>query len=356
MRTLLKVFAVGVFCAAAWLAWALLWPVRPNGQVFVLLRPGYSTRHIASDLKSAGVIRNEHAFLLWHFIVKPRTLKAGEYLFDHPTDTLQVHRRLVRGDIYVHTVVIPEGFNMFDIAQAIANAGLGTGQEFLNAARSNTTLISDIDPQAHSLEGYLFPDTYHFTRTQTMQDMISIMIHRFRQEARNVGLIPDNPDVPGTVASATTAATAASAPNVHQVVTMASIIEKETSVEQERPIVASVYYNRLQKRIALDADPSVIYAALLNGSYQGALHHADLSLDSPYNTYKYPGLPPGPIANPGVSALRAAVHPSNTGYFYFVSDGNGHHRFATSLEEHNRNVAALRRTLSVTRETSLPNR
>jgi UPF0755 protein len=346
MRSLLKIVGFFILVVAAWLAWALLLPVHPRGQVFVLLRPGYSTRHIAGELKSAGVIRNEHAFLLWHYIVKPRTLKAGEYLFDQPTDALQVHRRLVRGDVYVHTVVIPEGFNIFDIAQAIEAAGLGSRQDFLTAARTDTTLVSDIDPQAHSLEGYLFPDTYHFTRTQTMQDMISAMIHRFRQEARNAGLLAD--PAPGTNPTGRTPETApdSSGQNVHQAVTMASIVEKETSVPEERPLVASVYYNRLQKNIALDADPCVIYAALLQGSYDGALHHADLSLASPYNTYKYSGLPPGPIANPGTAALTAALHPANTGYFYFVSDGSGHHRFATSLEEHNRNVAALRRALA----------
>jgi UPF0755 protein len=126
---------------------------------------------------------------------------------------------------------------------------------------------------------------------------------------------------------------------------MASIIEKETAVAEERPLVASVYYNRMGKKMAMQADPSVIYAEMLQGSYQGALHHADLRDDSPYNTYRHAGLPPGPIGNPGKSSLEAAMHPAETDYFYFVSDGNGHHRFAQDLEEHNKNVAAYRRVM-----------
>ena len=309
----------------AWLAWGLLLPVRPQGQKFVLLRQGYSTRHIANELKSAGVIRSTSAFLLWHYVAQPQTLKAGEYLFEHPTNALQVHRRLARGDIYIHTVVIPEGFNMFEIAQAMEAAGLGPQQDFLNAAHANTSLILEFDPKARSLEGFLFPDTYQFTRTQTMLDMISIMVHRFRQEARALGL----------------------AGNVHDLVTLASIVEKETAVQQERPLVASVYRNRLDRGITLAADPSVIYAQLLAGSYQGALHHNDLQLDSAYNTYRHSGLPPGPIANPGAESLKATMQPAKTEYLYSVSDGNGHHRFAATLEEHNHNVALLRKALGI---------
>ena len=291
----------------------------------MLLRPGSSTRHVAGELKNAGVIHSSSAFLIWHYFHHGRSLKAGEYLFEHSADLREIHNRLARGDVYVHTVVVPEGFTMFDIAQAIQDSGLGTREEFLNLAKTDTQLISDLDPQAHSLEGYLFPDTYEFTRTQSMRDMITIMVKRFRQEAAAVGLTPGM--------------------DVHRIVTMASIVEKETASPEERPLVASVYYNRLDKRIALDADPSVIYAELLNGTYQGALHHADMQVNSPYNTYRHPGLPPGPIANPGKSALEAAMHPAVSDYYYFVADGNGHHRFAKSLDEHNRNVAALRRVM-----------
>jgi UPF0755 protein len=312
-----------MLAAGGWLAWALLSPMTPPGQKFVMLRSGYSTRRIAAELKNAGVIDSIHAFLVWHRFHHGRALKAGEYLFEKPADIREVHSRLARGDVYEHTVVVPEGFTIFDIAAAVQEAGLGSSQEFLEVAKTNTALIADLDPQARSLEGYLFPDTYQFTRTQTVAEIVGLMVKRFRREASEIGLTGD----------------------VHRTVTMASIIEKETAVPEERRLVASVYYNRLAKNIALAADPSVIYAELLDGTYQGALHHADMHVRSPYNTYVHAGLPPGPIGNPGRSALEAALHPAESNYYYFVSDGNSHHRFARSLEEHNRNVAAFRRAL-----------
>jgi UPF0755 protein len=150
------------------------------------------------------------------------------------------------------------------------------------------------------------------------------MVHRFKQEAKNLGLDTD----------------------VHRVVTMASIVEKETAVPEERAEVASVYYNRLAKNMTLAADPSVIYAALLNNRYRGTIYQSDLQFDSPYNTYKFAGLPPGPIANPGRAALQAAMHPAQTSYLFFVADAQGHHRFAQTAEEHSRNVAAYRKAMA----------
>jgi UPF0755 protein len=325
VRKLLSIALIAIIALAAWLAWALWLPVSPAGQKFVLLRPGYSTRHIARELKSAGVIRSADAFVLWHAFHRRPSLKAGEYLFDHAASAIEVHNRLARGDIYVHTVVIPEGFNMFEIAKAIQDAGLGPAQDFLNVATTDTALISDLAPQATSLEGYLFPNTYEFTRTQSTRDLAAEMVKQFRQVATEIGLTQD----------------------VQRTVTLASIIEKETAVADERPQVASVYTNRLASGIALQADPSVIYAELLKGTYSGALHHNDMQFDSAYNTYRHAGLPPGPIANPGKSSLQAAMHPAATKFYYFVSDGNGHHRFSSTLEEHNRNVAALRRAVGL---------
>lgn len=309
--------------AAAPIAYVLLVPYGPSQETFVMLRPGSSTRHVAAELKHAGIIRSYYAFLLLH-AYKLRSLKAGEYRFDHPAGLREVYARIARGDIYVHTVVIPEGFNMYDIANAIEQAGLGSRQDFLQVARSDRGLIADFDPQAPSLEGYLFPDTYEFTRTQTLHDIVAAMVHRFRQEARAVGL----------------------ASGYHNVVTLASIVEKETAVPDERPMVASVFSNRLERNVALATDPSVIYAALLAGRYNGVIHQSDLQFDSPYNTYRYPGLPPGPICNPGQTALYAAMHPAGTDYMYFVSDNHGHHRFSRTLEEHARNVAAYRRAVA----------
>ena len=305
-----------------------------------LLRPGWSTRHIAGELQSAGVIRNANAFLLLHYVVRPRSLKAGEYEFAQPASALAVHDRLVRGDILKHTVIIPEGFNIYDIGAAMEAAGLGTRAEFVQAAQTHMALIADVDPQARSLEGYFFPDTYQFTRTQSTGDMLGMMVRRFRQEARSLGLLNQAPSNAAEPSAGQPGA------DLHRIVTMASIVEKETAAPEERALVASVYYNRLEKNIALAADPSVIYAKLLANRYDGSLHHEDLQMESPYNTYRYPGLPPGPIANPGRESLEAALHPARSDYYYFVSDNNGHHRFARSLEEHSRNVVAYRRAVA----------
>ena len=333
MRTFFIFLLLAVLAGGGWLAWALLQPVTPAGQRLVLLHHGYSTRRIASELKSAGVIRSADAFVLWHYLRHQRSLKAGEYLFEKSATSIDVHRRLAHGDVYFHTVVIPEGYNIFDIAQAIQNAGLGSSEEFLKVATSDTALIADLAPEAKTLEGYLFPNTYEFTRMQTMQDMAAAMVKQFRQVAREIGLVAD---VPGGVQT----------PDLQPTVILAPLIEKETAAPEERPLVASVYQNRMAQHEALQADPSVIYAELLQGSYGGALHHADMQFKSAYNTYTHPGLPPGPIGNPGKVSLEAAMHPANTGYLYFVSNGNGHHRFAHSLEEHNKNVAAYRKVMA----------
>ncbi|MGA9544400.1 MAG: endolytic transglycosylase MltG [Candidatus Sulfotelmatobacter sp.] len=353
MRKFLGLIFVAVLALAGWFAWALLTPVGPPGKTFVMLRPGYSTHRIAAELKSAGVIRSEKAFILWHYFHRHRTLKAGEYLFENPANIIDLQKRLRRGDVYFHTVVVPEGFTMFDIARAIEAAGLGPADDFLKVAQSDTALIADLAPNAPSLEGYLFPDTYEFSRMQTMQEMAATMVRQFRQVARQIGLI----EAPEGIAPS------ANSPNVEvqtgagfrdpspapteieRIVIMASIVEKETAVAEERPLVASVYYNRLEKKIALDADPSIIYAELLAGTYTGALHHDDMRFDSPYNTYRHTGLPPGPIGNPGKSALEAAMHPAQSDYYYFVADATGHHRFARTMEEHNKNVDAYRRAM-----------
>ncbi|MGZ4833326.1 MAG: endolytic transglycosylase MltG [Terriglobales bacterium] len=343
-RAFVAIILVAVLAAGLWLAWALYLPVQPRGTQFVLLRPGWSSRHIATELQSAGVVRSARAFLLMHYALG-RTLKAGEYKFDQPATARQVHDRLARGDIYVHYVTIPEGYNLYDIANAVQQAGLGSAQDFIKAAAGDVVFIRDLDPKAATLEGYLFPDTYGFTRTQSMHDMIATMVHRFRREAEQLGLIcPVNPDP-----SAQTSASSSGCPDLHAVVTMASIVEKETAVPEERPMVASVYYNRLRRGIALAADPTVIYAALVSGHYSGAIHQSDLQFNSPYNTYRNAGMPPGPIANPGRASLEAALHPASTEFLYFVSDGNGHHRFARTLDEHSRNVAAYRRAVAASR-------
>ncbi|MEO6120107.1 MAG: endolytic transglycosylase MltG [Terriglobales bacterium] len=320
IRIFLFLVVAGV-AAGAYLAMA---PVTPSSPKILLIKAGSSARGIAGQLEGAGVIRNAYAFLAVHAIKGRRTLKAGEYSFDKPASAMEVYERIARGDVFYHTVVIPEGYNMFDIAQALQVSGLTTKEAFLEVARGERTLIADIDPQAPSLEGYLFPDTYHFSRTQSPREIAAAMVRRFRQEATALGLTQ----------------------NFHHIVTLASIVEKETSVPSERPLVAGVFVNRLERRIGLATDPSVIYAALLAGRYRGTIYQSDLTYDSPYNTYRFSGLPPGPIANPGRASLQAAMQPLTTDYLYFVADNKGGHRFARTLDEHNRNVSDYRRGLA----------
>ncbi len=329
MRTLITLFLVAVLAVGGFVAWLVHAPVTPPANTSLLLHSGYSTRRIAAELKKAGVIRSEIAFRLWHLLHPKPSLKAGEYRFERDATLPQVYERIARGDIYFHVVTIPEGYTMFDIAKAMEDADLGSAADFLHIAETQTQLISDMAPEATSLKGYLFPNTYQFTRTEGLEEMAAAMVRQFRQVAQEIGL------------------NAGLNSDVSKVVTIASIVEKETAAPEERPLVASVYYNRLAQNMALDADPSVIYAELLTGTYLGSLHHADLAVNSPYNTYRFPGLPPGPIGNPGKSALQAALHPDNSKFLYFVSDGNGHHRFARSLEEHNRNVVAYRHSLGL---------
>jgi UPF0755 protein len=319
LKTLLKLALFVVLLVTAFLAYGLLLPATPSKES-VLLRPGSSARTIANELRNAGVIRSRYAFLALHYF-RVRPLKAGEYLFDHPANAFEVYDRLARGDIATHTVVVPEGYNIWDVAAVFEASGLASRADFLDAARKDHTMISDLDPAAQSLEGYLFPDTYHFTRTQSLTDMLTVMTKHFRQEAKAIGLESD----------------------FHKVVTMASIVEKETGAPEERPLVAGVYYNRLEKGMLLGADPTVVYAALLANRYNGVIHQSDLDSTSPYNTYRVPGLPPGPIANPGRASLIAALHPQQTDFLYFVSDRNGHHRFARTGAEHDKNVALYRR-------------
>ncbi len=323
-KFLFRVVVILVLAAGALLAYGLLVPAGPTQEKLVQLKPGSSARHIATELKNAGIIRNQYAFMAWHYLHGRKPLKAGEYAFDHPASAREVYDRIARGDIYFQTLVVPEGFNMFDIATAIEEAQLGKRDDFLKVARTDTALVRDLDPQAPSLEGYLFPDTYHFTRTQSLHDMAAAMVRRFRQAAKEMGLNQ----------------------NFHAVVTMASIVEKETGAPEERPEVASVFYNRLQKNMELKTDPSVIYAALLNNRYNGVIHQSDLHFDSPYNTYRTAGLPPGPISNPGRASLQAAMHPAQTDYLFFVSDNQGHHRFARTDSEHVANVLAYRRAVA----------
>jgi UPF0755 protein len=323
MRKLFRLCLVLLVAFAGWIGFSLVVPAGPSQQTFVEFKTGSSARRIASELKQAGIIRSRSAFLVLH-LFRRASLKAGEYEFDHPERLGEVYRHIARGDTYARVLVVPEGYNIFDIAAAVEKLGIDSQQNFLAQVRTQTALIRDLDARAPTLEGYLYPDTYRVPRKQKSPDLIAAMVKRFHQEARQLDLTGD----------------------VHRIVTMASIVEKETAVPEERPVVAGVFYNRLAQHIALDTDPSVIYAALLTNRYRGTIYASDLQYTSPYNTYRNPGLPPGPIANPGKDSLIAAMHPAKTDYLYFVSDNQGHHRFSRTLEEHQRNVAEYRRAVA----------
>jgi UPF0755 protein len=314
--------ALAVFGGAAWL---LLTPYGPATETFVDLAPGSSTFRIGQQLQAAGVVRSQYAFDLLR-VLKRGTLKAGEYRFDHPVPPTEVYERIARGDVYTRALSVPEGENIFDIATRVEQAGFDTRQNFLDAAVKQVGLIADLDPQAKSLEGYLFPDTYRFARNASATEIIAAMVHRFRAVAAQLGLKE----------------------NVHQVVTVASLVERETAVDAERPLVASVFENRLKKNMPLMTDPSVIYGLELEGWWRGSIYQSDLTRNTAYNTYMHPGLPPGPVANPGLPSLRAAMQPAHTDYLYFVAAGSnaqGRSLFAATLDAHNRNVAGYRRAV-----------
>jgi UPF0755 protein len=298
-------------------------PYGPSAETFVDIAPGTGTEAIAAQLEKSGVVRSQYGFDILR-LAKGGTLKAGEYRFDRPVPMTEVYERLLHGDIYTRALTIPEGYNIFDIAQAVEAAGLGTRDAFLAAERQHTELILAWQPSGSappaSLEGYLFPDTYQFSRHVTPVQILSAMVRRFHQETTQLGLTND----------------------VARTVTMASLIEKEVSNDAERPLVAGVFVNRLAKGIPLATDPTIIYAALLENRWRGTIYASDLQSPSLYNTYKHTGLPPGPICNPGLAALRAAMRPAQTDYLYFVSDAAGHSRFSATLKEHASQVQAYR--------------
>jgi UPF0755 protein len=318
---LLTAFFAALLAAAA-MAWMVVTPFGPDHETFFEVTPGSSTARIGQQLEAAGIVRSRYAFDILRYW-KRGTLRAGEYRFDHPAPITEIYARIVRGDVFTRAVTIPEGSSIFDIAARLEQAGFVTHQDFLNAAVKQAGLVADLDPGAASLEGYLFPDTYFFPRKFGPVQICAAMVRRFRAVAGQIGLKG----------------------NMHRVVTLASLIERETAVDAERPLVASVFENRLAKKMPLMTDPSLIYGLELDGLWRGAIYQSDLNRDTPYNTYLHTGLPPGPVANPGVKSLRAAMQPAQTDYLYFVAAGanpQGKSLFSRNLDEQNRNVAGYR--------------
>jgi UPF0755 protein len=314
-----------VVTAGAWYLQAqLTTPYRgfAGEEVFVDLPPGSGVAVIATRLADAGVVADPLIFRLAARVTDAdRRLQAGEYRFADPATPYEVIDRLARGDVYTQPLTFPEGLTIVEMGEIFERGGFGTQAEFVEAA-SDLSLAAGFDPDAPSLEGYLFPDTYALPRSAEADAVVRRMVagfeRAFDQELR--------------------ALAAEQGLSIREVTALASLIEEETARADERTTVAAVYRNRLRIGMALQCDPTVIYAMRLAGIWNGNIRRQDLQIDSPYNTYRYPGLPPGPIASPGRASLVAALTPADVDYLYFVSRNDGSHVFASTLAEHNRNV------------------
>ena len=312
--------------------WVYLNVARPykgysGAEQFVEIPSGSGSASMGKRLAEMGVVRSASSFRLAVWMRGAgRRLQAGEYKFDRPMATSEVVDKIARGDVYVRAITFREGLNIREMAALYESGGFGTAADFIAAAK-NAQLVGDIDPGARDLEGYLFPDTYTLQRRATAEHLVERMVTRFKQVL-----------TPELVSQAS-----ARGLSVRQLVTLASLVEKETGKAEERPIVAGVYWNRLRIGMGLQCDPTVIYALMLAGRYDGNIRRGDLQIDSPYNTYRYSGLPPGPIAAPGEASLQAAARPADVPYLYFVSRNDGSHVFSTTLDEHNRAVNEYQR-------------
>jgi peptidoglycan lytic transglycosylase G len=322
---LVIVLLAAAAAVALWLDWTQMhepYQGYSGPEQFVTIRQGASSSEIGRQLAAAQVVRDPRVFraALW-WTGRGRSLKAGEYRFDHALTPLEVLDVLVRGDVYTLRLTFPEGLNIEEMAKLYASRGFGKGSDFVEAAR-NVQRIREFDDKASDLEGYLFPETYALPRHISAARLIDLMVDRF------LAVYDDRMRARASAEGLT----------ARQVVTLASLVEKETGKPEERPLVAAVYRNRMKIGMPMQADPTVVYALLKAHRYDGNIRREDLSLDSRYNTYKYAGLPPGPIASPGKTSLEAALMPADMPYLYFVSRNDGSHVFAHTLDEHNANV------------------
>lgn len=293
-------------------------------EIFFTVAPGQPSSSIARALEAQGIVSSRWVFLasLWARRAEGR-LQAGEYRFAGPSSTNEVIEHLVRGDVYHMGVTIPEGLTLSESADLLAKKGLGASEAFREAF-AHAERIAHLDPEASDLEGYLFPNTYRFPRRPLPEQVARAMVSRFSQafdhsrRARAAGL----------------------GLSVREVVTLSSIVEKETGRAEERPLIASVFLNRLRRGMPFQSDPTLIYQLKREGRFDGNLKRTDLEMESPYNTYRRPGLPPGPIASPGLAAIDAVLQPAESNYLYFVSRNDGSHHFSATLKEH---AAAVRK-------------
>jgi UPF0755 protein len=336
MRTLLRIILLLIVVAAVGTGVGYLYlqdqfstayPSTATPTIIEIPR-GMGNREILRMLHERNIIANEDVAVAYLVYSGNRgRLRAGEYMFDRPMTVAEVVEKLVRGNVYLHRFTAPEGLTLKATARKWEEQGFGTADEFVSAASNAVSLIHDLDPKAESLEGYLFPETYSFPRGTTAHQAVESMILRFKSIVNKLKEVapPEQWPMP-----------------LRETVILASLVETEAAHADERSIVASVYLNRLARNILLQCDPTVIYALERDNMYKGRLTLADLRYDSPYNTYRYAGLPPGPITNPGYAALQAAVKPDSTNYLFFVRTVGGRHTFSENLAAHNRAVREYR--------------
>lgn len=319
----MKLLVALIFALAGFAAAMLVTPYQGfKAETYVDIPRGTSTSGIAQELAREGVIRYEWELWMARLLKPSVKLQAGEYRFAKPASALDVFNRIARGDIYFFAFTVPEGSNIFDIGRSLESQGVMSSEDFLKAAEDPAP-IRDLAPKARTLEGFLFPSTYRLSHKTTGAQLSKMMTDEFRKEWAKVSA-GKNPDVRSTV-------------------TLASLVEKETAAPEERPLVASVFRNRLEQGMLLQCDPTTIYAALLEKRYRGTIHKSDLASANPYNTYENAGLPPGPIANPGAQSLAAALDPADTPFRYFVAkpEGGGH-QFSATMAQHEKAVIAYR--------------
>ena len=331
-----KLFLIGLIALfLAFLFWFLFVPPSRNLSTKVMFfKKGTPLKKIASQLKEEGIIRSEHLFVaMTQVLGKKGEIKAGEYELNTRMLPLQILDTLVKGQVKRHLVTIPEGYTLFQIAQLLEDLEIVEKEAFLYAA-SSPTFIASLDLPGfpfRTLEGYLFPNTYHLIREMNSEEVIAMMVREFRRVF--------NPDLLSRASQL--------GMSERDTVVLASIIEKETSFAEEKPLISAVFHNRLKKKIPLQSDPTVIYGIR---SFNGNLKREDLRKPSPHNTYLFLGLPPTPICNPGESSLLAALNPAPVPYLFFVSKNDGSHYFSSSLQEHNRAVSKYQMKNNLTKK------
>jgi UPF0755 protein len=321
-----RAFGIFLLAFAALATAALYSPFQGfKGEVYVDIPRGMPTSAMARELTDAGVIHYPWQFRLARLLRPSASLQAGEYHFTQASSVQEVFARMARGDIYFFEFTVPEGSNIFDISRSLESQGVMKSDAFLHAAE-DTSIISDLAPGARTLEGYLFPSTYRLTHSTTPEQLCKRMTDEFRRTWRKL-----------------TDGTPQQTADPRRTVTLASLVEKETAAPEERPVIASVFSNRLAKSMRLECDPTTIYAALLDNRYRGVIHKSDLANANPYNTYQSAGLPPGPIANPGAESLAAALTPAQTDFLFFVAKpAGGAHQFSATMAQHEKAVVAYR--------------